>query len=253
MRRARIARDGQVLEVICDAEGRPLDSTGECIRAGSFTWLPPATGTMLALGLNYADHAAELDFKPPAEPLIFVKAPNTYTGHDQVSCRPDGVGYMHYEAELVAVIGRPTRRVSRADALACLAGYTVCNDYAIRDYLENYYRPNLRVKSRDGLTPIGPWLVDCADVPDPGNLAVRTRVNGELRQSGNTRDMIFDIPYLIEYISAFMTLMPGDMIATGTPTGVSDVKVSDLVEVEVEGIGRLSNTIVSEAHWHGRG
>ena len=135
----------------------------------------------------------------------------------------------------------------REDALEYLAGYTVCNDYAIRDYLENYYRPNLRVKNRDATTPVGPWIVDVADVPDATNLTLRTWINGELRQEGSTKDMIFDIPYLIEYLSSFMTLQPGDMIATGTPEGLADVVPGDEVIVEVEGVGRLVNRIVSEA------
>jgi 5-oxopent-3-ene-1,2,5-tricarboxylate decarboxylase/2-hydroxyhepta-2,4-diene-1,7-dioate isomerase len=156
---------------------------------------------------------------------------------------------MHYECELVAVIGKLARNVKREDALSYLAGYTVCNDYAIRDYLENYYRPNLRVKNRDATTPVGPWIVDAADVPDPSNLKLRTWINGELKQEGSTSDMIFDIPYLIEYFSSFMTLQPGDMIATGTPEGLADVVPGDEVVVEVEGVGRLVNRIVSEAEF----
>ena len=109
---------------------------------------------------------------------------------------------MHYECELAVVIGKPARRVARADAMAHVAGYTVANDYAIRDYLENWYRPNLRVKSRDGGTALGPWLVDAADVEAPPQLALRTLVNGRQTQSGNTRDLVFDIAFLIEYLSA---------------------------------------------------
>lgn len=153
---------------------------------------------------------------------------------------------MHYEAELVAVIGKTARNVSREDAMDHVAGYTLCNDYAIRDYLENYYRPNLRVKSRDTLTPIGPYIVDRDDVADPHRLALSTYVNGELRQRGSTADMIFDIPFLIAYLSEFMTLQPGDMIATGTPKGLADVLPGDEVVVEIEGIGRLVNHIISE-------
>ncbi|MDA8477721.1 4-hydroxyphenylacetate degradation bifunctional isomerase/decarboxylase [Citrobacter sp. Awk 4] len=203
-------------------------------------------GTLFALGLNYADHASELDFKPPEEPLVFIKAPNTFNGDNQTSVRPNNIEYMHYEAELVVVIGKTARNVTEADAMDYVAGYTVCNDYAIRDYLENYYRPNLRVKNRDGLTPIAPWVVDKAAIPDPHNLTLRTFVNGELRQQGTTADLIFNIPFLIAYLSEFMTLQPGDMIATGTPKGLSDVVPGDEVVVEVEGVGRLVNRIVSE-------
>ncbi len=202
--------------------------------------------TLFALGLNYADHAAELEFKAPEEPLIFIKAANTITGDNSVSVRPDNLEYMHYEAELVVVIGKTARNVKRADAFDYVAGYTVCNDYAVRDYLENYYRPNLRVKSRDTLTPLLARITPRDAVPDVQNLQLKTWVNGELTQSGTTRDMVFDVPFLIEYLSEFMTLQPGDMIATGTPKGLADVKPGDEVMVEVEGVGRLTNHIISE-------
>ena len=115
--------------------------------------------------------------------------------------------------------------------MAHVAGYTIANDYAIRDYLENWYRPNLRVKSRDGATALGPWLVDAADVEAPPQRALRTLVNGRQTQSGHTRDLVFDIAFLIEYLSAFMTLAPGDVILTGTPEGVVNVDVGDEVVV----------------------
>lgn len=132
----------------------PVVDEREVTTRKSFPTQPHPHGTLFALGLNYADHASELEFKPPEEPLVFLKAPNTLTGDNQTSVRPNNIEYMHYEAELVVVIGKQARNVSEADAMDYVAGYTVCNDYAIRDYLENYYRPNLRVKSRDGLTPM---------------------------------------------------------------------------------------------------
>lgn len=249
MKHARILFEGKVHRVQVDDQHNVRLTDGRTLGEQQVTWLPPATGNMFALGLNYADHARELAFTPPTEPLAFIKSPGTYTGHNQRTWRPDGVAYMHYECELVAVIGKPAKNVKRADALDYLAGYTVCNDYAIRDYLENYYRPNLRVKNRDATTPVGPWIVDVGDVPDPGNLKLRTWINGELKQEGTTADMIFDIPYLIEYFSSFMTLQPGDMIATGTPEGLADVVPGDEVVVEVQGVGRLVNRIVSEAEF----
>ena len=197
MKHARIRYQGQVHQVTVEDANAVRLADGTLLAEDRVEWLPPATGSMFALGLNYADHAAELSFKAPSEPLAFIKSPGTYTGHRQVSWRPDNVDYMHYECELVAVIGKPARNVRREDALGYLAGYTVCNDYAIRDYLENYYRPNLRVKNRDATTPVGPWIVDAAEVPEPNRLTLRTWVNGELRQEGSTADMIFDIPYLI--------------------------------------------------------
>lgn len=250
MKHARIQYQDRIYQVSVNDDDSLTLPDGQRLPADAVQWLPPLTGgTLFALGLNYADHAAELAFKAPTEPLVFLKSPSTLTGHRAVSVRPDHVAYMHYECELVVIIGKTARHVSREQAMDYVAGYTVCNDYAVRDYLENYYRPNLRVKNRDTLTPIGPWWVDKEDVPDAANLALRTWVNGELKQSGNTRDMVFDIPCLIEYLSSFMTLSPGDMIATGTPEGLADVRPGDEVVVEVEGVGRLLNRIVSEAEY----
>jgi 5-oxopent-3-ene-1,2,5-tricarboxylate decarboxylase/2-hydroxyhepta-2,4-diene-1,7-dioate isomerase len=153
---------------------------------------------------------------------------------------------MHYECELAVVIGKTAKQVKRDHAMQHVAGYTVCNDYAIRDYLENWYRPNLRVKNRDAATVLGPWFVDAADVPDPHKLTLRTLVNGQVTQQGSTANMVNDIPALIEYLSSFMTLNAGDVILTGTPDGVVNVKVGDEVVTEIEGIGRLVNTIVGD-------
>lgn len=234
-------------------DGTPVDggvrlADGRAFADDDVVYLPPlpptpCARTIFALGLNYADHAKELAFKAPDEPLVFLKAPNTLLGHRAITRRPADATHMHYECELAVVIGRTARSVRRAQAYDCVAGYTVANDYAIRDYLENYYRPNLRVKSRDTCTPIGPWLVDAADVRDPMNLSLETRVNGKVTQRGSTRDMIFDIPFLIEYLSGFMTLSPGDVILTGTPEGLADVRPGDEVVTEIEGIGTLVNTI----------
>ena len=239
MKHARIACAGAIHRV---TEGDPRLVSGNPI-----VWLPPIEpGTIFALGLNYADHAKELAFKPPSEPLVFLKGPQSLVGHRGETRRPPGVNYMHYECELAVVIGKTARRVAKTDAYDCVAGYTVANDYAIRDYLENFYRPNFRVKSRDRATPIGPWLVDPADVADPMNLRLRTLVNGRVTQEGSTRDMIFDIPTLIAYLSDFMTLSPGDIILTGTPEGLTGVQVGDEVITEIEGIGQLKNTIIGD-------
>src|SRR5262249_52982824 len=176
----------------------------------------------------------------------FLKSAGALIGHRGQTRRPADATFMHYECELAVVIGRSTRNVVRTDAMHYVAGYTVANDYAIRDYLENYYRPNLRVKNRDTCTVLGPWLVDAADVVDPHRLGLRTLVNGAVTQQGNTRDLMTDIPSLIEYLSSFMTLAPGDVILTGTPEGVVNVNVGDEVVTEIEGIGRLVNTIVGD-------
>jgi 5-oxopent-3-ene-1,2,5-tricarboxylate decarboxylase/2-hydroxyhepta-2,4-diene-1,7-dioate isomerase len=247
MKHARIVHDGRIQRA-SESDGQLLLEGGQRVAFDAVTWLPPVeptprARTILALGLNYADHAKELAFKAPEEPLVFLKGENALNGHRQVTRRPPGVQFMHYECELTVVIGRTARKVKRDDAYDFIAGYTVANDYAIRDYLENWYRPNLRVKNRDGTTPLGPYLVDRADVPDPMALALQTTVDGKVTQSGNTRDMIFDVPFLIEYFSSFMTLQPGDLILTGTPDGVVDCQPGAIVVTEIEGLGALVNTI----------
>ena len=252
MRRARVAFGGAVHEAVVADDARSLRlADGRTVAETEVVWLPPVQPrTIVALGLNYADHSAELGFKPPEEPLVFLKGPNALVGHKAVTRRPADANQMHYECELTVVIGQTCRNVSRADAYSVVGGYTVANDYAIREYLENYYRPNLRVKNRDGCTPLGPWVTDAADVADPMKLALSTTVNGKVVQSGNTADMVFDIPYLIEYLTAFMTLHPGDLILTGTPQGVVYLNPGDVVVTEVEGVGRLQNTLVSDEDYY---
>lgn len=246
MKRARVAYAGAIHEAIPHSDGLLL-ADGRIVSEESVVWLPPfEVGTIIALGLNYADHAKELSFGAQDEPLAFLKGPGSVIGHRAVTRRPADVKFMHYECELAVVIGKEARNVNRANAMEHVAGYTVANDYAIRDYLENWYRPNLRVKNRDGGTVLGPWFVDAADIGEKVELQLRTLVNGQVTQQGNTRDFVFDIPYLIEYLSAFMTLSPGDVILTGTPEGVVDVKVGDEVVCEIDGIGCLVNTIAGD-------
>lgn len=247
MKRARVAYSGAIHRAV-EAGGNLQLGDGRIVKENEVVWLPPVLPrTVFALGLNYADHASELSFKAPAEPLVFLKGPNTFIGHRARTCRPAHVKYMHYECELAVVIGRSARNIKSEDAYDYVLGYTVANDYVIRDYLENYYRPNLRAKNHDTCTPLGPWLVDREDVPDPMNLTLRTSVNGKLTQEGSTRDMIFSIPELIAYLSSFMTLDEGDLILTGTPKGVVDTKAGDEVVTEIEGIGRLINWVVADA------
>ncbi|WP_261844943.1 fumarylacetoacetate hydrolase family protein [Aliamphritea ceti] len=253
MKHARVFHNGVELDITVDDANRLLLADGTELNEAEVSWLSPVKnpGTIFALGLNYADHASELAFAPPTEPLVFLKGANTLTGHKQPSYRPDDIEFQHYECELVAVIGKEGKNISREDAMDYIAGYTVCNDFAIRDYLENYYRPNLRVKSRDSLCPIGPWLIDKDDVGDISDLKLTTHVNGELTQEGTTADMIFDVPFLVEYLSKIMTLQPGDMIATGTPKGLKDMQPGDVVVCEIEKVGALETRIVSEQQFYG--
>jgi 5-oxopent-3-ene-1,2,5-tricarboxylate decarboxylase/2-hydroxyhepta-2,4-diene-1,7-dioate isomerase len=251
MMRARVAYAGAIHEAT-PAGGPDGDATlrladGRMVREDQVVWLPPFhVGTIIALGLNYADHAKELAFNSQEEPLVFLKGKGTLLGHRGVTRRPAGVAFMHYECELAVIIGMQGKAITREHAFDHVAGFCIANDYAIRDYLENWYRPNLRVKNRDGGTVLGPWFVDAADVANPANLSLRTLVNGTVTQQGNTRDLIFDIPHLIEYLSSFMTLSPGDVILTGTPEGVVNVDAGDEVVCEIEGLGRLVNTIAAD-------
>jgi 5-oxopent-3-ene-1,2,5-tricarboxylate decarboxylase / 2-hydroxyhepta-2,4-diene-1,7-dioate isomerase len=250
MKTARVAYGGALHSAVPHEDGLRL-ADGRVLAEEAVVWLPPFdVGTVIALGLNYADHvkelAKELSVTAKDEPLVFFKGLGALLGHRGFTRRPAGVAFMHYECELAVVIGRTAQHVKRADAMQHVAGYTVCNDYAVRDYLENWYRPNLRVKNRDGATVLGPWLVDAEDVPDPQALALRTFVNGRVTQQGNTANMVNDIASLIEYLSGFMTLQAGDVILTGTPDGVVNVNVGDEVVTEIDGIGRLVNTIVAD-------
>ena len=251
MRTARVAHAGAIHPAVPHAAGVQL-ADGRVLAEHEVVWLPPVeAGTIVALGLNYADHvkelARELTVTSKDEPLVFFKTAGALVGHRGHTVRPAGVQFMHYECELAVVIGRPAWRVKARDALAHVAGYTVCNDYAVRDYLENWYRPNLRVKNRDRATALGPWLVSADEVPDPQALALRTSVNGVVRQQGFTSNMVHSVAELIEYLSHFMTLAPGDVILTGTPEGVANVDVGDEVVCEIDGIGRLVNHLVAPA------
>ncbi len=248
---ARVAHAGAVHTAYPHPVGLQL-ADGRVLAEGDVQWLPPfEVGTIVALGLNYADHVKELSqeltLSTKDEPLVFLKGPGSLLGHRGHTRRPADAAFMHYECELAVVIGRPAKNVQRADALAHVAGYTVCNDYAVRDYLENWYRPNLRVKNRDGGTVLGPWLVDARAVPDPQALALRTRVNGQVTQQGSTRNMVHSVAELIAYLSSFMTLLPGDVILTGTPEGVVNVNAGDVVACEIDGIGTLVNTLVPDS------
>jgi 5-oxopent-3-ene-1,2,5-tricarboxylate decarboxylase / 2-hydroxyhepta-2,4-diene-1,7-dioate isomerase len=249
-RSAQVAYGGAVHGATPHPQGLRLDD-GRVLAEADVVWLPPfEVGTIIALGLNYADHVKELSkeltISTQDEPLVFLKGPGSLIGHRGRTRRPAGAAFMHYECELAVVIGRTARGVQAADAMAYVAGYTVCNDYAVRDYLENWYRPNLRVKNRDGGTVLGPWFVPASELPDPHALGLRTRVNGQLTQQGSTADMINTVPALIEYLSGFMTLQPGDVILTGTPDGVVNVNVGDEVVCEIDGVGRQLNTLAAD-------
>lgn len=243
MKTARVAYKGRVHHARV-LDHKILLEEGTSCSEEEIVWLPPVEPrTVFALGLNYADHASELSFSAPEKPLVFLKGPNTFIGHKGETLRPVDATNMHYECELAVVIGKSGKHIGKEEAYEYVKGYTIANDYAIRDYLENYYRPNLRVKNRDTCTPLGPWIVPKEDIADPMNLTLRTYINGKKTQEGNTKDMVFDIPYLIEYLSSFMTLSENDIILTGTPKGLEKVYEGDEVVTEIEKVGRLINYV----------
>ncbi len=247
MKLVRFAADGQVCHGVVRGDGRLEAGDGRAYDPDTVTWLPPVLpGKAIGLALNYRDHAAELKLDLPPVPVLFNKNPNTFIGHRGRVVAPPGIEYMHYENELVVVIGRRCRRVPAGEALSVVKGYTIGNDVTIRDFVMNYYRPPVKAKGWDTFGPLGPWLVTADEVPDPGALAVRTYVNGELRQEGHTSNFIYSVPELIEYITEFMTLEEDDMIWTGTPKGISHIHPGDVMRLEIDGLGTLENTVAAE-------
>jgi 2-keto-4-pentenoate hydratase/2-oxohepta-3-ene-1,7-dioic acid hydratase in catechol pathway len=194
---------------------------------------------IIAIGLNYLDHAKELNMDIPEYPLIFMKPPTAVIGDGEMIIYPPQTQELHYEGELGIVIGKKARNVSVEEAQDCIAGYTCSNDVTARD-LQRLDGQWTRSKSFDTFCPLGPRIVKNID---PTNLAITTRVNSVTKQNSNTNQMIFNAYKLVSFISAIMTLLPGDVISTGTPPGVGELQVGDVVEVEIEGIGILRNTV----------
>jgi len=203
----------------------------------------PRPGKILGVGRNYREHAAELKNEVPTEPLLFFKPPTAIIESGQPIVRPRGNWRVDFEGELGVVIGKTCRRVSRADAMQYVAGYTIVNDVTVRD-LQKKDGQFTRAKGFDSFCPCGPFLVD--DI-DPTQLHIVTRLDGVVKQDGWTRDMIFDIPTIIEVASRVMTLEPGDLISTGTPSGVAPILPGMTVEITIEGIGTLVNSVVEES------
>ena len=245
MKHARFLHQGRVICATLDGDSLVCEADGTRYPLSDITqWLPPIQpNNMIAAAINYSDHASELGFAKPQEPVLFHKVNTCLLGHMGVVRYPAGAQYMHYENELLVVIGKAGRDIRPADAMDHVLGYTIGNDITVRDYLLPYYRPPLKVKNHDTFGPMGPYLVDKDDLPDPHNLTIRTYVNNELRQTGSTRDLIFNVPDLICFISSFMTLSPGDVIWTGTPEGISPVHPGDVMRLEIEGLGVLENYI----------
>ena len=245
MKRARFLAEGYYHEGELVEAGIIRDESGHHHRAGDITFLPPVEPrTMVGIALNYADHASELAMAQPPEPALFFKPLNTLLGYRGHVVYPTGVEYMHYENELAVVMGRRCRKVSEREALGFVRGYTIANELTIRDFVTNYFRPPIKAKGWDTFCPLGPYLVE-GEVEDPHTLELRTYVNGELRQQGNTRDFVLNVPQLIAYITSFMTLEAGDIILTGTPKGISHIYPGDQMRLEIDGLEALENAVIA--------
>lgn len=211
-----------------------------------------AAGTLFGVALNYQgllrSHLEEFQQppyqKPPVKPVLFIKTANTRNGHGLPVVFPAGVERLQPGPALGVVIGKDASRVSEAEAMSHVAGYLIVNEFSLPE--DSYYRPAVKAKCRDGFCPIGPELVPASQIANPNALGIRLLVNGELRQQNSTANWVRNIPQLIAELSEFMTLHAGDVLITGTPEGRVDVQPGDIVAVEIDGLGRLVNTVVAE-------
>ncbi|MDY6855527.1 MAG: fumarylacetoacetate hydrolase family protein [Thermodesulfobacteriota bacterium] len=252
MRLVRFLKDGVSKygnvegNTVCEIEGDIYGSYTVTKKEYSFEAikiLPPCNPTkIIAIGLNYRDHAEEVKKKLPQEPMLFLKPDTSIIGDGDPIVYPRSSQRVDYEAELAFVIKREIKNIDKDEALDAVLGYTCFNDVTARDIQS---RPGqfTRSKAFDTFAAVGPFIV--ADI-DPGNLDIMSFLNGELKQSSNTKHLIFDIPYLVSFISEVMTLLPGDIIATGTPSGIGPMSVGDTIEVVIEGIGTLRNYVEAE-------
>ena len=214
--------------------------TGRTVPLAELHILPPCQPTkIVAVGLNYRSHAHELGMKLPEEPLLFLKPSTAVIGPDDYIIYPPMSRRIDYEAELGVVMGRETKDVSVDKAKECILGYTCVNDVTARD-LQGKDTQFTRSKSFDTFAPIGPWI---ETELDPAHCKVEAYLDGQLKQSGNTSDLVFPVFHLVSFISSVMTLLPGDVIATGTPSGIGPMQVGNTVEVKIEGIGTLRNQV----------
>ena len=202
-----------------------------------------APSKVIGVHLSYPSRVAEYAARTPDEPSYFLKPPSALARHGDEVVRPRGCRYLNYEGEVAVVVGRRMKRVREEDALGHVAAYAAANDFGVHDFRHADRGSMLRVKGQDGFCPIGPELVDAEDV-DPTDLALRTYVNGEVVQEGSTGELLWPIAYMLADLSRLITLEAGDVLLSGTPANSRPVEPGDTVEVEVEGIGRLSNRIV---------
>jgi len=235
----RFRLDGKVRGGSLSVEDNRIVSSGDVLALQDVELLAPCQPSkIVCVGLNYTEHARELKMAHPAEPVLFLKPPSAILGPGGQIVYPPSSRQVDYEGELAVVVGKRCKNISAEEAEKYILGYTCFNDVTARD-LQRKDVQWTRAKSFDTFAPFGPWIAKI----DPSNANIETRVNGAVKQKSNTSDLIFDISRLVEFISHVMTLEPGDLIATGTPPGVGPLQKGDVVEVEIEGIGILRNSV----------
>jgi 2-keto-4-pentenoate hydratase/2-oxohepta-3-ene-1,7-dioic acid hydratase in catechol pathway len=240
------ADDSVVVALTGDPLYVGIEVTQEQHRLADVRLLAPVLprSKVVGIGRNYAEHAAEMGNDVPTEPLMFIKPNTSVIGPGDPIAYPSLTKELHFEGEVAVVIGRICRDVPAAQATDVIFGYTIGNDVTARD-LQRSDVQFTRAKGFDTFCPLGPWIeTDLDPQVFADGRAIQTHLNGDLMQDGNTRDLIFDIPTLVEKVSAVMTLLPGDLILTGTPAGVGPMQVGDEVEVSVAGLGSLTNSVV---------
>jgi 2-keto-4-pentenoate hydratase/2-oxohepta-3-ene-1,7-dioic acid hydratase in catechol pathway len=246
-RHASVTRDNELLEELVKKGAAPGNDEADLLAP------IPRPGAIIGIGRNYAAHAAERGAETPTEPLCFAKANSSIIAPGQAITLPLDSEEVDFEAELAVILGRRAHRVAESDALDYVFGYAIINDITARDF-QKRDRSWLRAKGCDGFAPFGPFIAERALVPNAGDLGIRLRLNGEIMQEGTTSDMIFSVPQIISYISRFRTLHPGDVIATGTPSGVGAsrnppvfLRDGDHLEIEIDGLGVLRNPVQGPA------
>ncbi|CAL8973017.1 putative protein YisK [Tessaracoccus sp. O5.2] len=264
MRIARFVKDGQdpaygIIELAVDGgerpdtvavltadplAGVPVNYTGERHHLDEVRFLAPVIprSKVVAVGKNYADHAKEMGGEVPESPLLFFKPNTSVIGPEDTILRPEGCTNLHFEGELAIVIGRICKQVPVERVPEVIFGYTIANDVTARDWQATDGQW-ARAKGSDTFLPLGPWMNTHLTIEEAEHLGLETRLNDEVRQQGSTSQMVRGIPELVSYISSFTTLLPGDLILTGTPAGVGPMEPGDRVTVEIDGLGALSNPV----------
>jgi 5-oxopent-3-ene-1,2,5-tricarboxylate decarboxylase / 2-hydroxyhepta-2,4-diene-1,7-dioate isomerase len=241
-RKLRVLRDGEAAWGRREGDEIVLDSGARLPEADARYLAPAQPSKIIAVHLTYRSRVEEYAARPPAQPSYFMKPPTTLNGHREVLRRPAGTRFLNYEGELAVVVGRRMKGVAEEDALSYVAGYACANDVGLHDFRHADRGSMLRVKGQDGFLPLGPEIVPAGEF-DPASFTLRTYLNGEVVQEGGSDDLLFGVAYQLADLCRLITLEPGDVVLTGTPANSRPMEPGDTVEVEIDGLGRLTNTV----------